>query len=215
VSKFGLLGQLVATASLFARYLDGSYAVEGAYCVKAVSSVNIFAAAATVTTAVVDTKKWFVLASLLSYCFVTHYNSPKYYTELENTSPPRFLKMASISYAISAVLYVVTMGLGLALFGTESKSFLLNNLSPHDPLAIIARLAFGASVLAGYPLIFLVMRNWFIDRAKTIAPILGGVKRITLLLLAGIAFLATKFTDIGFVGNYYYTMLYNIPTIFD
>ena len=38
----------------------------------------------------------------------------------------------------------------------------------------MARFAFGASVLASYPLIFLAMRNWFVARATTAFPAVAG-----------------------------------------
>ena len=197
VSKFGLLGQLTATLTLIKRYFDGSYGKGGAYSV-----VN--AAASSMTSSASNTlsmKKWFVLASLLSYCFVTHYNAPKYYNELENSNSNRFKKMASISYLSAAVIYIGTMILGLKLFGPQVKPFLLNNLSPNDPLAIVARLSFGASVLASFPLIFMAMRNWFISLAAKKMPALGGVRRTSSVLLTLIALLTTRFNDISFVGS--------------
>jgi len=93
------------------------------------------------------------------------------------------------------------MSLGFALFGAGSKSFLLNNLAAVDPLALVARLCFGASVLASYPLIFLAMRNWFVTVASQHAPSLASIWKVTLLLLTLICTLATKFTDIGVVGS--------------
>ena len=201
VSKFGLLGQLVAMATFLKRYVDRSYAFGGAYAPILKSAKSVTKAAAAVTATAFDPKRWFILASLLSFCFVTHYNAPKYYTELENPTSQRFGKMALISYLTSAAVYIATMVLGLTLFGSDTKSFLLNNLSPADPLAIIARLAFGASVLTSFPLIFMVMRNWFIASAKETVPFLGDLKRMTAALLTGIAMLTTQFTDIGFVGS--------------
>jgi amino acid permease len=94
------------------------------------------------------------------------------------------------------------MVLGIALFGDQAKPFLLNNLSSNDSLALVARLAFGASVLASFPLIFLVMRNWFVSIAKkSIAPQLGGTRRMTVVLLFATAILSSKFTDVSFVGS--------------
>lgn len=197
VSKFGLGGQALATLTLLKRYLDKSYFPGGIYSTRNISP----AIAAVSSTKAIDPKKWFVLASLLSYCFVTHYNAPKYYNELEDPTPQRFGKMAAISYISAAAIYIITMSLGFVMFGQDSKSFLLNNLAAADPLAIVARLAFGASVLASFPLIFMVMRNWFISQAKKTVPILGDIKSMTALLLGSIGLLTTKFTDIGFVGS--------------
>jgi hypothetical protein len=78
VSLMGLGGQAIATIILLWRMLDGSYGKNGRF----LSSSNIgFAAklytqsgAAPEATTGGDLSKWFVLASLLSYCFVAHYN---------------------------------------------------------------------------------------------------------------------------------------------
>ena len=194
VSKMGLIGQALATLVILARSIDQSYAPGGMYFLERVASRVVSAAV---------WKRWFVFASLLSYCFVAHYNAPKYYIELEGTSPEKYGKMASVSYMISAALYIITMSLGISAFGPSTQPFLLNNLSPKDPLAMIARLAFGASVLASFPLIFIVMRNWFIFISITSGKLsfVGGRKRVTSILLGLIAVLTTRLRDISFVGS--------------
>ena len=136
-----------------------------------------------------------------SYCFVSHYNAPRYYSELNERSSQRFLSMATASYSLASLVYIVTMALGLKLFGAQTQSFVLNNFAANDPLATIARIAFGSSVLASFPLIFLSMRNWFISQAAKRAPGLAGRRQITLSLLAFISFLAVFFTDIDLVGS--------------
>lgn len=112
-----------------------------------------------------------------------------------------FLKMALTSYSSAALIYIGTVALGLLLFGSRSASFALNSFSPLDPLGTLARFAFGTSVLASFPLIFLSMRNWFVTQAIVKIPQIGGVKRISTLLLMLISLLASKFTDIGVVGS--------------
>ena len=65
----------------------------------------------------------------------------------------------------------------------------------------VARFAFGSSVLASYPLIFLAMRNWFVMKAAKYVPALAGVRRISAVLLTFIALLTTQLKDIGVVGS--------------
>ena len=91
--------------------------------------------------------------------------------------------------------------MGLTLFGVNSASFALNSFSPKDPLGTLARFAFGTSVLASFPLIFLSMRNWFVNQAVQRVPKIGGIRRVSSILLLLISFLASKFTDIGVVGS--------------
>ena len=89
--------------------------------------------------------------------------------------------------------------LPLKLFGINCASFALNSFSPKDPIATIARVAFGTSVLASFPLIFLSMRNFFVASYFGDPP-RKGVKRISTILLIIICSLATQFRDIGVVG---------------
>lgn len=91
VSTVGLLGQFTAMAAMGIRILDGSYRAGGqfyatmqtaapaakvignaAVCSKPVAAAAVTAAAGGAVMA--SLSKWFVLASLLSYCYVTHYN---------------------------------------------------------------------------------------------------------------------------------------------
>ena len=209
VSKFGLLGHAVATFALLRRYLDGSYKIGGIFykaplAASKVSSAEVLKTTTSLSTAsnmMTGAKDWFLLASLLSYCFVAHYNAPKYFSELNDNSLPRFSKMATSSYLFAAVLYIISMALGLAIFGKDSQSFILNNLSSRDPLAFIARLAFGGSVLGSFPLIFIGMRNWFVQKWGERNGNGGYIKRVTCLLLLLISALTTQFRDIGFVGS--------------
>ena len=73
VSVLGVAGHLVAMGALALRIYDKSYFPGGKFfsAVAAASSTATTAAASVGTAAL---SKWFVLASLLSYCFVTHYN---------------------------------------------------------------------------------------------------------------------------------------------
>lgn len=68
--------------------------------------------------------------------------------------------MVSRAYLGAASIYGLTILATYGLFQHRGQSFALNTLSPLDPLAIGAFVAFGASVLASYPLIFLNVRNW-------------------------------------------------------
>ena len=210
VSAFGILGHLSAMGALGIRVVDKSYAAGGIFYpgsplekAALLSSAVGARAAAGVAAPVAAPAKFFVLASLLSYCFVCHYNAPRYYVELrdKDTKPNQFLKMASLSYLSGAAIYIGTMLLGLKLFGPYSASFALNSFSINDPLGIIARVAFGSSVLASFPLIFLNARNWFEAVATNIVPRLAGTEQVTAILLAIIAVMTSAVTDIGVVGS--------------
>ena len=136
------------------RIQDKSYFIGGRYY-KPVVSVAEKAVAA------IDNSQWFVIASILSYCLLSHYNSPRYYTELKPITKQRdfdeenkdlnsdqkqkqkqkqkpFIRMAALSYFISSSIYLVTVKLCLTLFGAHSASFALNSLRIEDPLVSTA-----------------------------------------------------------------------------
>ena len=69
VSLIGVLGHLIAMSAFAIRLYDGSYALGGTYHVG-----NEVLQSASQGAVGIDWSSWFVLASLLSYCFVTHYN---------------------------------------------------------------------------------------------------------------------------------------------
>ena len=214
VSAFGILGHLSAMGALGIRVADKSYAAGGifykgspleraALLSSAAGAKAAGFAAPVLSPPAVAPAKLFVLASLLSYCFVCHYNAPRYYFELQDkdTKPNQFFNMASLSYAGGAAIYIGTMWLGLNLFGPYSASFALNSFSINDPLGIVARVAFGSSVLASFPLIFLNARNWFTTLASTVAPRFAGTEQVTAVLLTLIALMTSAVSDIGVVGS--------------
>ena len=71
VSVLGVAGHLVAMGALALRIFDKSYFTGGKFFAPAAASAS---AGAVTQAAKAGLSKWFVLASLLSYCFVTHYN---------------------------------------------------------------------------------------------------------------------------------------------
>ena len=100
-----------------------------------------------------------------------------------------------------AGIYIGTLALGIMLFGEKSASFALNSFNPSDPYGTLARVAFGASVMASYPLIFFAMRNFFVRISTEKIPILGSVNKVSAILLLFISYLASNFKDIGIVGS--------------
>eukprot|EP00607_Mallomonas_marina_P000868 CAMPEP_0182437678 /NCGR_PEP_ID=MMETSP1167-20130531/85209_1 /TAXON_ID=2988 /ORGANISM="Mallomonas Sp, Strain CCMP3275" /LENGTH=279 /DNA_ID=CAMNT_0024630681 /DNA_START=649 /DNA_END=1485 /DNA_ORIENTATION=- len=212
VSGLGVAGQLLSMLILTIRLLDGSYFPGGKYYMSpsaaiAAASVpdamtSVIASVSTGASSVAtDPMKWFVFSSLLSYCFVTHYNAPRYYTELKNSNSKRVAYLATISYGCASLVYIGTMILGIKLFGVDAKSFLLNNLMSSDPLALVARAAFGTSVLASTPLIFLSARTWLMTVMSKRSQAFSGIKPVAALLLTLICSLAVAFNDVAVVGS--------------
>lgn len=113
--------------------------------------------------------------------------------------------MTSLSYVVAAVVYTSTIILTRKLFGLHALSFALNSFSPQDPIALVSFLAFGTSVLASFPLVFLNMRNWFISQAeqsKALTKIgVSNIKAMSAILLTFISGIACLCNDIGVVGS--------------
>jgi sodium-coupled neutral amino acid transporter 11 len=223
-SAIGLAGHFSCMAVFLRRIKDGSYATGGQFY--AGSKMATMAAAATKKKAVPlipNNSMYFTVASVLMYCLVTHYNAPKYYNELkaDNKGKPQLAKMAFTSYFLGALTYIGSFILGCTLFGSASESFALNSLSINDPLALFARMAFGSSVLATTPLIFISMRNWFIERIPKFVPSLkgkAGIVEVTIPLLAMIGYMAANITDVAmvaaFAGSVFgSTMMFVLPPI--
>ena len=214
-SLLGLAGQLVAMAVVALRVLDKSYLSGGIYAVSApvlstsalsttsVSATALVNAAANAITAPLESNiyRWFVFTSLLSYCYVTHYNAPKYYTEMESPTSTRMYSMTLLAYLGAAVFYIASMWLGIRAFGATCKPYLLNNLSAQDPLALLARVAIALSVLATTPLMFMNVRNTLIGQAHVHVPVLASVKPMTAALVLCMGLLATQVTDISVIGS--------------
>ena len=91
------------------------------------------------------------------------YNAPRFYTELKGRTLPRFGIAVSHSFAIAGLLYAGIASFGFLTFGGNSAGFILNNYSPHDPLATISRLAVGLSTLVAYPIVFMGVRDGVLD----------------------------------------------------
>ena len=204
-SALGLLGHLSALGVLLKRAFDGSYAVGGQYyagsaieaAAKAAKKCQVSAAATAF-----PSSAYFVVASMVSYCIVTHYNTAKYYNELERKRD--IPAVAAKAHLATASIYLASMFAGLKLFGKSSKSFALSSLAANDPLSLVANTAFGCSVLASQPLIFLVMRNHFVGTLPKVLPFLKKqftTEKVTVGLLAMIGFMCSKVQDVATVGT--------------
>lgn len=129
-----------------------------------------------------------ILISNYGLAYVAHYNGPAFYRELRNTCSRRFRTMVRIAYMILIGLYILTMATGYYTFGDSCQGNILNNYHPDDPLALLARMATGLSILFGFPLVAAGAREGFqnvalrfgynIDHVVLVTAILGSVSAI-------------------------------------
>lgn len=77
--------------------------------------------------------------------------------------------------AISFAVFSTMMLFGFRTFGSAAQTLLLNNYHrTDDPLASLARLATGFSILCGYPLMFAALKTSFFNAASEISSKLGA-----------------------------------------
>ncbi len=199
-SALGLAGTLLTAAVMAIRLADGSYSPQGRFF----SSLPVSLRPSFGVTSGLETL-WspssFILISMLSTAFVAHYHAPRLYQELEERSAKRFMFVVATAFSASSAIYVLMMACGYLTFGGSSTGFILNNYATTDPLAMLARLAVGVTLLTGYPLIFFALRDGIIDlfnlrRAASSPLVLRAGSALLLLLLTG---LAASLEDVGFV----------------
>jgi sodium-coupled neutral amino acid transporter 11 len=160
--------------------------------------------------------KSLVLISNLGLAFIAHYNAPAFYSGMADATPERFAVAVSIAFSILTVLYTLMMGLAYATFGSNTASNLLHNYAEADVLAVLGRVATGASILFGFPLAMLGLRSSLADMCgglsakisrrdsllrRSLASVASPSARVPLVLslLALITFVACTLTDIGVI----------------
>lgn len=89
-------------------------------------------------------------------------------------SPAPHPSYFSTAMAIALGVFSTMMLFGFRTFGAASQTLLLNNYHrTDDPLASLARLATGFSILCGYPLMFAALKSSFFNAASEISAKFG------------------------------------------
>eukprot|EP00638_Chattonella_subsalsa_P020717 CAMPEP_0117891206 /NCGR_PEP_ID=MMETSP0950-20121206/23815_1 /TAXON_ID=44440 /ORGANISM="Chattonella subsalsa, Strain CCMP2191" /LENGTH=222 /DNA_ID=CAMNT_0005750675 /DNA_START=1179 /DNA_END=1847 /DNA_ORIENTATION=- len=73
-----------------------------------------------------------------------------------------------MSFLVLTLLYSSVMAAGYKTFGDNCQSNIIKNYHPDDVLAGLARLATGISILFGFPLTFIGLRDGFIGSCKSL-----------------------------------------------
>jgi sodium-coupled neutral amino acid transporter 11 len=149
-SLLGLGGTLYTAIVMAVRYFDKSYAAGGVFHTAlkaspaaALPSFNVKAGGGGLN------MKAFVLLSMLSTAFISHYSAPVFHRELKDNTMPRFNKVTTLAYGASIAVFTFMMSIGFLTFGGSSAGFVLNNYASNDALITVARLAIGLSILTG------------------------------------------------------------------
>jgi len=151
------------------------------------------------------------LVSNLGLAYIAHYNAPKFYHSLENPTTERFGKACALAFGALSLLYLIIMLCGHATFGDVTAANILRNYAERDVLAVVGRAATFASILFGFPLAMLGLKDALFsllqlpNNAQTLS--VGGRvlattslhTLVTFLLLATVATIAILVADIGLV----------------
>lgn len=167
-SLLGVVGMGFTTSVMAMRYFEGSYGYTTDDAPNFLSSIPMelqpsFDDVATATGTNVDPAGLAVLACTLATAFVAHYNAPRFHNELQNHTNARFDTVIAISFAVSALFFMIVAAAGFLTFGAGSDSFILNNYSPFDPLVTFSRVAVALSLIFTYPLPFVGLRDGVLD----------------------------------------------------
>ena len=193
-SVIGTAGTLYTALFVFLRLFDGTYKAGGKYFAALAASAQPAFAAPTAARPLLN-PSIFVLVSMLASAFLAHYNAPKFYNEL---APPtdgsskvaKFNKVVAGGFGAAAVIMGAVMAGGFLTFGSASNGLILNSYATADPLAFLARLGIGMSIIFSYPLNFLGLREGLLSmlgktEAGKKAPVHWGVTLALMLLMNG------------------------------
>lgn len=162
-SVIGTAGTLYTALFVFLRLFDKSYQVGGKFNLAIAESMRPVFSAPTAARPLFN-PSMFVLVSMLASAFLAHYNAPKFYNELEapaDGSPKlgRFNFVVAAAFGAAAALMGSVMAGGFLTFGSSANGLILNNYATSDPLAFLARLGIGMSIIFSYPLNFVGLRD--------------------------------------------------------
>lgn len=176
-SILGCAAVLYTVLFIVVRAVDGSYALPAAG--KAAGAL-LASLPAELAPTFAGQSLWrcdataFVLVSNLGLAFIAHYNAPAFYDSLTDASPSRFRSVCGLAFAVLTMLYLACMGFGYATFGDAAASNLLRNYAGADRLAVVGRVATGLSILFGYPLVMVGLRDSLCGLLGCLADAVGG-----------------------------------------
>eukprot|EP00977_Amphora_coffeiformis_P019661 scaffold7349_cov173-Amphora_coffeaeformis.AAC.142 len=201
-SMLGMAGIFFTVVVMAWRYFDGTYNVGGYFYDSQDVSPNLLPSFGGIGASGAWSWKILLLVCMNYQSWFCHYNSPRYFIELENNTLPRFGCVVATSFSISALLYVAMAAFGFLTFGSQCSGFILNNYSTNDKLATICRVAIAGALIFTYPLPFLGCRDGILDllMVPTSKRTSQNLNVLTLVQLGLITLLAMHFKDLGMVN---------------
>ncbi|KAL3927200.1 MAG: hypothetical protein SGPRY_002934 [Prymnesium sp.] len=125
--------------------------------------------------------KVLVLCSNLGLAYIAHYNAPAFYRTLDRKSPERWATVVGCAFSVLALLYTSIMLLGYSTFGDHCASNILRNYAQSDVFALLGRLATALSLIFGYPLAMVGLRDSSVSILESFA---NSRSRMVITLIA-------------------------------
>jgi sodium-coupled neutral amino acid transporter 11 len=202
-SAMGMAAVLAALACMMVRYFDGSYMGPDG---KFYNDIPHHLRPSFGTESHPFSVDALPFLCMVYTSFDMHYNSPRFYAELKDTSVPRFGQVVTYSFGITSAIYFAIALVGFLTFGEHCDGYILNNYSANDSLASISRVAIGLCSLVSYPLNFIGVRDNCLDMLglnddidSRDSPIRQNV--FTILLLSFLTLVSCFVTDLGLISS--------------
>jgi amino acid permease len=109
-----------------------------------------------------------------------------------------YMAMATVSFAVTAVISILAMTFGFLTFGAASTGNILNNYHVNDGGAIVSRLLCGISLIGSFPMVMRPCQSSALGLFR-LPPTDRNNVRMTTTLLAVVTTLALTVQNVGFV----------------
>jgi amino acid permease len=137
-----------------------------------------------------------LIVSMAATSYLVHFSAHDFYNGLKQASMKRFTKLTLLGFATTILINIAIMSFGFLTFGGNAQGMILNNYSPYDIGAMIARCIVTISLIGSYPLIFRGMKSAFFELFPKLESKDGLVTKGFLMILTG---LALVLNDAGFM----------------
>ncbi len=202
-SLLGIVGMGYTALAMGLRYFGGAYAVPNGVFLPDVAA-SLQPSFGNIGAVGVLNPSAFILICMLSTAYMSHFNAPKFYNELENNTVKRFNILVGSSFAISIAFFVIMAAFGFLTFGSASSGLILNNYSNKDVLMSLSRVAVAISLVFSYPLAFAGCRDGVMDLMKVpLAERTNGLlNKLTVGILSVVTGISLVVKDVSFILSF-------------
>lgn len=197
-STLGVVSVGIAMTAMLIRCFDGSYEPGGIYH----DDLKHDFLPSFGNESFAFTRRMLPFLCMVFQSWVMHYNTPRFYTELKDASIPRFAQVVGYSFGLTSAMYICIAAAGFWTFGGNSRSYILNNYSPNDPLATLSRMGVFVSTLLIYPLAFIGVRDACLDvfRVPQYVQTTTFLNIFSISVLTVLTMFAMLFDDLGLIN---------------